>query len=60
VRDLEQPQHVVIEHDRATTTDRSHRQLRVTGRAQLAHDQDVQRRLQYLCDLERDRHASAR
>ena len=46
LRDLQQRDDVVIEHAYASRADRAHRQLLVTGSAELAHDEDVERQIE--------------
>lgn len=48
--DAQRPQHVVVDDDMPTAGQRAHRELFVAGRAQLAHDERIQR------DTERRRH----
>jgi hypothetical protein len=49
-----------IEYSYSALTDRAHRHFRVVGQAQLAHDEDIQRQIQRLGNLGRNRNASTR
>ena len=52
--------HVVVEHPGPARGDGTHRQLLVAWHAQLADDEDIERRLQRLGNFEGHRHAAAR
>ena len=58
--DPELTDEVFTEHTHAARRDRAHGQLRMTGNAELADEEDVERRIKFLRDLERDRDAAAR
>ena len=51
---------VLVHHAYAARCDRAHRKLVVTGNAQLADDEDVERCLERVGDLECDRHTATR
>ena len=50
----------MIQYPHATAGNRAHRQLFVAGNAELSHRKDIQRRMQFLCDLISHGNASAR
>jgi hypothetical protein len=50
---------VVVQHSDPAGGDGAHRQLLVSGHAQLAHEQHVERRSESPSDARRDRHAAA-
>jgi hypothetical protein len=51
--------HVLVEHAHVAFGDRTNPQLRVARRANLAHDEHVERRAERVGDLVGDRHAAA-
>ena len=59
-RDPLRPDHVVVAHRDTAFTDRPHRQLPVTGNANLADDDHVTRRTDRARHLEGDGHTAAR
>jgi len=60
VRDVQSAHDVLVQHAHAARGDGAHRQLLVAGNAQLAHEEDVERRAERLGHLGRDGHAAAR
>jgi len=58
--DAEPLQEVLVEDEHASGSDRSHRELLVSGKAELAHHEDIERRAERLRQLVRDGHAAAR
>src|SRR5439155_15142446 len=59
-RDVQRLDQLLVENARAARRDRPERDLLVTGNAELAHEEDIQRRLELASDLEGNRHAPAR
>jgi hypothetical protein len=59
-RDVQRLDELLAEHARAARGDRAERELLVPGDAELAHEEDVERRGQRTRDLEGDRHPAAR
>ncbi len=59
VGDAQRVEHLVVEDAGAALTDRAHRELGLSGGAQLAHDDDVERRAEGISHLDADRHAAA-
>lgn len=55
-----QPQHLIVQHDDATAGHRAHREFRFEGHAQLAHDKDIHRQVEFDGDLVGHGNASAR
>ena len=60
IGDVQPGYDVVVEHPHAAGRDGAHRQLLVAGHAELAHDEDVERRAERVRHLVRHRHAAAR
>ena len=58
--DVGRPDHIRIEHQLAALTDRTHRQFRLERDPQFAHDDHVERRLNRIGDLGRNRDTTAR
>jgi hypothetical protein len=59
-RDVHGLEHLVVHHDDVAGGDRAHGQLLVARRAELADEEDVERRAQFPGHLVGDRHAAAR
>jgi hypothetical protein len=57
---MESADDVVVQHYDSAAGDRPHRELFVPGRAELANDEDIERRLQRGCDLEGNGNAASR
>jgi hypothetical protein len=60
LRQPEMMHELVIEYTHAACRNSAHRQLLVSGDAQLAHDKNVERGVKRAGDFIRDRHAAAR
>ena len=59
-RDTQASHDLFIEHADASGGDGAHGQFAMAGRAELPHDENIERRAQRLGHLERHRHAAAR
>ena len=59
LRDAELVNQIVAEHFHAALGDRAHRELGMSGHAELAHEEDVERRVQPFRHLAGDGHAAS-
>jgi hypothetical protein len=60
VRDPETMHELVVEHTHTAGRERAHRELLVSGDAQLAHDKNVEGSAKRACDFICDRYATTR